>query len=62
MSAFIFKIVVGTVLILAGLLWMCICALAGNMSDRPVNWLKEIWLPSALGLIPIAIGIWMLCK
>ena len=58
----ILRMAVAVVLILVGMGWVWMCVMAGGMADREVNWLTEIWLPAAPGLIPIALGIWMLCK
>ena len=58
----ILRIIFSVLLILGGLLWIGVCVLAGNMADREVDWFKEILLPAAIGLIPIALGLWWIFK
>ena len=56
----ILRIVIGVIAILAGLLWIAISYLGAGMADRPINPVKELYIPMALGLIPIAFGIWLI--
>lgn len=52
----------GWLLIIVGTLWTIMCFLGTAMMSRGVDWFTEAVLPSALGLLVILVGVWLLLR